>query len=1092
MKNTYKNIEEKLHQFVQKYYTNELIKGTILFLSLGFLYLFFTLFIEYFLWLQPTARTILFWLFIFVESYLLFRFILTPIFKLIGLKKGISFTESSKIIGAHFPEVSDKLINVLQLKEASNQSDLLLASIEQKSNELQPIPFAKAVNFKTNTKYLKYAAIPILIWLLITITGNFNVFNTSFKRVVNYRTAFVPPAPFSFYLVNANLKVIQGKPFMLEVETKGNVAPTDVTIFYNSQSYFLQNHNGTFSYTFTDTRKDINFYVEANGITSENYQLNVVKTPTIQNIFIDLMYPKYIDKKNETINNTGVILIPEGTKSTWNVATNQTDSVAFILDKKQDFFKQSKTNFFTYSKRILKPFNYQIATSNSELKEFEKLFFKVDVVKDEFPEIEVLSDIDSLSNNTAQFAGKFSDDYGIRKLEVVFYDEDNPTEKNTKKIEIEKGQNEMFYFSFPGDLEIKKGIDYEIYFQVFDNDGVNGSKKSESKKFSFRNKTDNEIEEESVLQQRKQIKSIENTLQKRQQEKKELEEIKENLQNNKNVNWNDKKKIDSYIKRQEQYKQMMQRQTDKLQENIKDLPKDSENIKEKKEQLKKRIEELKKLEKEQKLLDELKKLANKLNKDDLLKKVKQLAEQNKQQERSLERILELTKRFYVEQKTMQIANKLEELSKKQDSVAKSPKSDLNQQKEIKKEFQELQEELNNLDKDNKALKEPMQIPDTKEEQKEIEKHLNKAEENNQSDKDQQKKSQKKASQKMEEMSQKMQQAMSDMEGEMKEANEKSLRIILENLLNFSFKQENLMNKFSELDVSHPDFGKELKSQNTLKTYFEHIDDSLYVLSMRLPEISPIVQKDLTNAHYNLDQSLENFAENRFNSGLSNQQYVMTSVNNLADFLSDILDNMQQPKMSKSGKGKKGGKSFSLPDLIKKQEGVVKKMQDGNKKGQQQKGEKKGESKGNRDNDLDGELYKTYQEQSQLRQELQDALKKNGLGENPAAAKVLKSMEELENEILDKGFNNETIQKMQQLQYNLLKLDKASFEQDKDTKRKSTSNQQQYNSNNTKLLFKKLFFNQTEILDRQSLPLQKNYKKKVQEYFSNLKSKKKSD
>ena len=1086
--NSYKNIEEKLHQFVRKFYINELIKGTILFLSLGFLYFFFTLFIEYFLWLKPTARTFLFWVFILVELYLVFRFILTPIFKLIGLKKGISLKESSKIIGTHFTEVGDKLINVLQLKEISNQSDLLLASIEQKAKELQPIPFAKAVNFNTNTKYLKYAAIPVFIWLLITVTGNYNMFNTSFKRVVNHRTAFVPPAPFSFYLVNESLKVVQGKPFTLEVATKGSVMPTDATIFYNNQSYFLQNQNGTFSYTFTDSRSDVNFYVEANGIKSESYHLNVIKTPTIQNISINLKYPNYIRKKNETINNTGSILIPEGTKTTWNVATNQTDSVAFISDKKQQFFLQSETNLFSHSKMVLKPFYYQIATSNSELKEFEKLFFKVDVVKDEFPKIEVFSDIDSL-NNTAQFVGKFSDDYGIRKLEVVFYDEDNSTQKITQKITLDKNLNDAFYFNFPGNLIINKGIDYEIYFQVFDNDDVNGSKKSLSKKFSFRNKTENEIEEESVVQQRKQIKSIENTLQKKQEEKKELEEIKQNLQNNKNVNWNDKKKIDNYIQRQEQYKQMMQRQTDKLQENIMDLPKDSESIKQKKEQLKKRIEELKKLEKEQKLLDELKRLAEKLNKDDLLRKVKQLTEQNKQQERSLERILELTKRFYVEQKTMQIANKLDDLSKKQDSVAKMPKSTLNQQKEIKTAFKKIENELKDLEKENKELKEPMQIPNNKSEQKEINNQLNKSEQH-QSDKKKQQKNQKKASQKMQEMSQKMQQAMDAMEGEMKEANQKSLRIILENLLNFSFKQENLMERFSKISVSHPDFGKELKSQNTLKTYFEHIDDSLYVLSMRLPEISTIVQKDLTNAHYNLDQSLENFAESRFNKGSSNQQYVMTSVNNLADFLSDILDNMQQPKNSKQGKRKKGGKSFSLPDIIKKQGDLVKKMQQGDKKGQQQNGKKKGESKGNRQNDgLDGDLFKTYQEQSQLRQELQNALKNNGKGNNPEARKVLKSMEQLENEILEKGFNKGTIQKMQQLKYNLLKLDKAAFEQEKDTKRKSTSNQQRYNSNNAKTLLKKLFYNQTEILNRQSLPLQKNYKKKVQQYFGNLKKEK---
>jgi len=99
------------------------------------------------------------------------------------------------------------------------------------------------------------------------------------------------------------------------------------------------------------------------------------------------------------------------------------------------------------------------------------------------------------------------------------------------------------------------------------------------------------------------------------------------------------------------------------------------------------------------------------------------------------------------------------------------------------------------------------------------------------------------------------------------------------------------------------------------------------------------------------------------------------------------------------------------------------------------------------------------------------------------------IKQLENEILEKGFNNTTLQKMQQLKYNLLKLDKAAFEQDKDTKRKSASNKQKYNSNNAKLLIQKLFYNQTEILNRQSLPLQKSYKKKVQEYFNNLKKQK---
>jgi hypothetical protein len=1095
---SYKNIEQKLHQFVRKFYTNELIKGAILFLSFGALYFFFTLFIEYFFWLKPTFRTLLFWLFILVESYLLFRFILTPILKLIGLKKGISSKESSKIIGNHFPKVGDKLINVLQLKESGNQSDLLLASIEQKAKELQPIPFVKAINFKTNTKYLKYAAFPVIIWLLITLSGNFKVFNTSFKRVLNHRTAFVPPAPFTFHLLSPNLKVIQGQPFTIEFETQGTVKPADILVNYNNQSYYLQRNNDIFSYTFSNTNNPIQFYVESNDIISKTYELEIIRTPTIQNISVALKYPKYIQKKNETINNSGTILIPEGTKSTWRVNTNQTENLIFIENAKTTEFAKVNDGLFTYNKTINSSIAYQIAASNTQLKNFEKLFFKIEVIKDELPEIEVLSDIDSLSSNSAQFAGKISDDYGLSKLELVYYNENTPNQVKKELIQLKTKENQTFYFAFPGNLKLNKGVDYELYFQVFDNDDVNGSKTSKSKKFNFRNKSEKEIEEESVLEQRNQIKSIENTLQKRQNQKKDLEEIKQNLQNKKNVHWNDQKKIEDYIKRQEQYKKMMQRQTDKLQENIKDLSKDSKSLLQKKESLKKRIEELKKLEKEQKTLDELKKLAKKLNKNDLLRKVKKLTEQNKQQERSLERVLELTKRFYVEQKTMQIANKLENLSKKQDSLSKKQNSNKDAQKMIKKEFNDIQKELNELKKDNKALKEPMQIPDTKEAEKEVNKELHKAEQNSQQqNKPSQKKNQQKAAQKMQEMSQKMQQAMSEAEGEMKEANEKTLRIILENLLNYSFKQENVMNRFSKINVAHPDFGKEIKNQNTLKTYFEHIDDSLYVLSMRLPEISVKIQKDLTDSHYNINQSLENFAENRFNNGLSNQQYVMTAVNSLADFLSDILDNMQKPKNSKPGKGKKGGKSFSLPDIIQKQEDIVKKMQKGTKNGQQQNGKKngdsKGKSKGNRQgDDLNGELYQIYKQQTQLRQELQNALKNGNAKGDSNTRKVLKSLEELENEILEKGFNISTVQKMQQLKYNLLKLDIAAFKQDKDTKRKSTLNQQNFTQKAGKEFIKKLFYNQTEILNRQSLPLQKNYKKKVQDYFSNSKENKKND
>jgi hypothetical protein len=109
-------IKKQLAAFTRKYYLNELLKGTILFFSIWLLYFLLVLFIEYFFWLSPPGRSILFWVFIAVSAGLLFKFILVPLAKLFKLSGGINELEASRIIGKHFPEVNDKLINVLQLK----------------------------------------------------------------------------------------------------------------------------------------------------------------------------------------------------------------------------------------------------------------------------------------------------------------------------------------------------------------------------------------------------------------------------------------------------------------------------------------------------------------------------------------------------------------------------------------------------------------------------------------------------------------------------------------------------------------------------------------------------------------------------------------------------------------------------------------------------------------------------------------------------------------------------------------------------------------------------------------------------------------
>ena len=1056
-----------------------MIKGVLLFISTGLLYFIFTVFIEYFLWLKPLSRTILFWLFIVVEVGLVTFYIFLPLLKIIGLKKGIDSKTASKIIGNHFPEVSDKLLNMLQLKEANLNSELIEASIEQKSAELQPIPFKKAIEYSKNKKFIKYTSIPVIILLIVYASGNLSIFNESVSRVVHYNSQYEAPAPFSFSVSNKSLRVVEGKPFTLNIETFGSSYPDDVKIIFNGENYYLENiGNGKFRYTFSSVIKPFEFYLESVDVVSRTYRVDVISTPIINNLKMVLNYPFYTGKKNEVIMDTGNAIVPEGTKVSWQIDTHQTDTVRFSVGEKTDFFARSTSDYFNISKKLKNSLDYKISTSNRHLVNYESLDFSINVVLDEYPKIVVKSNMDSIERGPVYFSGQISDDYGISKLQLVYLNKSNSKLLKKDILNNVKSSISEYYIVFPDEIVLDEGVNYDVYFEVYDNDAVNGSKRSKSEIFQYYKQTKQELEKELLKDQKKIFENLDKTLEKSKKANAVIEQLKNSVQKKSEIDWNDTKKLEQFIKRQGQYQEIFKRQTEKLERNLEEQP-DSEKLKDKKKDLEKRIEETKKLANQERMLEELKKLSEKLDKEKLFDKLNELAKKNKQNDQSLERILELTKRFYVEQKMNQINEKLKDLGKKEESLFKGSDEENTKEKQekINKSFDEIQDDFEELDKQNNDLKRPMKLPETKEEEKEIDQDLKNAlDELNKQDKNKAKKNQKSAAKKMKDLAKSMEQSMSAMEGESIDEDIDDLRKIVENLIEFSFQQEELMEQIYDGNEKQFEYAKNIKKQYLLKEYFEHIDDSLYMLSLRVVKMGAKIQKEVSDAHFYIDKSLVNFTENRFDQGIANQQFVITAANNLANSLSNLLDNLMNASPS-FGKGKGKGKGFSLPDIIKKQGEIMKSMKEGKKKGEApgQLG-KDGEG-------MNGELYNIYKEQAKLRDMLNKLLGDKRNEKSNGSGKVSKEMEDLEKEMLENGFTKEVIEKIENLNYELLKLEKALKEQGEDDKRESESNIEEFEIKRIEeLKLKNQYFNYNEILNRQSLPLRSIYKKKVQEYF----------
>ena len=190
-----KNLYSKLDKFIRKYYLNQLIRGGILtLLSLLVLFIFISI-LEHYMNFDVMFRTFLFWTYIIINSIIISKFILAPILQLLKISKGLKHKDAAKIIGNHFKEIDDKLLNVLELVEMNENNDLINASIDQKTASISPVPVLNAINFKSNIKKGNWLLIPFILLFVLFISGKKHVITDSSERIIMHNSFFDPEAP---------------------------------------------------------------------------------------------------------------------------------------------------------------------------------------------------------------------------------------------------------------------------------------------------------------------------------------------------------------------------------------------------------------------------------------------------------------------------------------------------------------------------------------------------------------------------------------------------------------------------------------------------------------------------------------------------------------------------------------------------------------------------------------------------------------------------------------------------------------------------------------------------------------------------------
>ncbi len=1081
---------EKIERFIRKFYLNRLIQGALV--GSVLMIVFFLIFngIEYFSWLPQKGRFILLVLFICISAFVIATFFAIPIVNLLRFRKKMSDRDAAVLIGKFFPEVNDKLLNTLQLSESLSENtdnELLAATIEQRTENLKPINFSDAINLKENYKYLKIFGLAfVVLSVLVIFVPEFT--KRPAERIINYSKVYEKPLPFDVTLSSSRLEVTQGNDISFEIRVTGENIP-DAFYIKGTNGVRLMNRLNTndFRFIFKNNYQNETFYVEGGDYRSHDIELVVRPNPTLLYYETELVFPKYIQRKSETVTGKTRLVVPLGTELNFTFHTRDVDSL-FIYDDTLKSVAKNDANDFHFKIKALKSKRLKVHVLNEWNGNLEPIPFMIEVVPDAFPDIQVQNFHEDFARQT-YYSGLIADDYGFTKLLYHFEVDGKPEQSFVKNIAIDRRQTRTsFYYSVDLDtLNIFRGDEIKAYFEIFDNDGISGPKSRRSEVYYLSLPTEAQLDsiadssENQILEKlNKDSKELENL-------KRDIEDMLRDLMAKKELDWSDKEKMKDLLEKQKQ----LQEEWQKVQEEQKELSDFLKNNELTSEELLKKQEEINKLFEEvvpddiKKMMDEIEKMLEEMPREKMQEMMKELKKNNENFSQMMDRNLSLLQQLKVEKEVNELINELKELGEKLESNTDSIKA-----QDAKNQFNTLEQKMDSVMEQNKDLQDPFDISKDEEAADEINDDLDEAgdsENNNDSSGAQKKK--KDAGEKMKKMAESLDLMMAGSGMDQLAEDAHLVRILLENVVRSSHAEEELMRQVGKMRKDDPSVSDKISRQKEISDNFVMVSDSLKKMALRQTAIQNFVFSELQIIDNQLEGAMQDILELHFNMAASKQQKSMMSMNNLALMLAESLDQMEMQmdgmsgSCSKPGKSKKSkGKPQDMKNMKDLQEQLGRQLKEMQQKMQQM------QKDGPPMPQMSEELARMAAQQEMIREGMQqmlDEMKKNGQLGDDGINQIMKDMEKLEEDLVNKRVTNQTMKRHKDIMSRMLKAEKAQEEREKEEKRKSNEYKGEQKGHDVdELRYEESVKRQQDFLRTNPIEYQQFYREKINEYFLN--------
>jgi hypothetical protein len=297
--------------------------------------------------------------------------------------------------------------------------------------------------------------------------------------------------PFSIAVDPGNATVAKGGDELIEARLRGFQSDGVELLVRRADSTtwtrvpMTPDSTGRYAFRLFDIGSKTQYAVEANGVRSTTYVLDVSNLPYVKRLDLQYRFPDYTQMKPLDIDSTGDIAALRGTMVRIRVASTVPTTGGRVVVDGGDTLKLVPTDdgHLVAMLRVEKPGFYKVELQGPDGKMVTgSLDYTIDVLPDRPPTVQFVKpgrDQKVLSVDEVYTEARAEDDYGVAKLDLVYSvnggdERTMPLHEGTRAIhEISAG----YTFMLEG-MKLEPGDVVSYYARATDNNAVSGAQRA--------------------------------------------------------------------------------------------------------------------------------------------------------------------------------------------------------------------------------------------------------------------------------------------------------------------------------------------------------------------------------------------------------------------------------------------------------------------------------------------------------------------------------------------------------------------------------------------------------------------------------------